>query len=400
MKLWTPDQPLGRDDENLFSDFEDAHNIQGGQFEGLFQKENTDSSGVAEESEVVDRQVYTEMIRNMRSMADKVNSDKEVADNGFQYPVEWLDAFEQKLNACLDRGESPDIGIVGYGSLQNPDSLAGTTSSRATGVVTMQGVRRGLYFSGLARAKNDWKDLGLDYNSEQAVMAVKHDKTSYCNGVRIPLPNSTEDMKKLHTREFAYDLLPGPPATGDDGRVSDLNLLCWPLGRTLMNELKGDQFAAKLEDVKMEKEDVSMMPLSLEQTDQFMALETAEEQKDFLAVQKTLLSDEQRDTFGQLESGVVTAYDKRIAQLYDLGEKPLPHMAYVHSCLNMGNAKAEEEFLDTTYCYSPEKKEITLREYLEKYAPKTNSKVRAGGDVADGGDAQSALRARSRTKVF
>lgn len=72
-------------------------------------------------------------------------------------------------------------------------------------------------------------------------------------------------------------------------------------------------------------------------------------------------------------------------------------------CANIGNKEAENEFLDTTYCYVKKgdgNEEITLREYFEKHVPKSNPKTGANGDVLDHQTPDEKAVLRSKTKSF
>lgn len=334
------------------------------------------------------------MLEHMRRVAEKMNSNNEICRNGFQYPMVWLDDFERIIKNKISAEEVLDIGIIGYGSLQSSKSAASVLDSRSTEFVKMKGIRRGLYFSGFARTKKEWEHMGMDYNVEQAIMGIKYDPNSECNGVRMPLP--LDDISKLGQREWAYELLPGPPAESSDSKSFALNLVCWPLGRSLMNQLKNDQVQDKIESLKLAKENVHVGTLTREQMQDLFDIKTTDDQKKYL---KRLREQgrEQSDNDGELEMGITNAYNTRMDKLYDLGERPLPNMAYVHTCLNIGDPTKEEEFLDTTYCYNRAGEEILLRDYLKHYAPKTNPKVRAGGSAVDGSDVD---RERSKSVIY
>jgi len=333
---------------------------------------------------------HTQLLTQMRESVGKINSDPEVIRNGFQYPIKWLDAYAQELEASPS-SDFPDIGIIGYGSLQSPASFE---HGEPPEVVRMEGVKRGLYISGFGRNKKYWDVAGIDPENHSAITAVKYDSEAHCNGLRLPFPSTFKQWEEIVAREDCYMMLPGPPVDLADGRTSSLNLICWPMGRNLINEMK-PEIIPKIWKDPSQAPPVKIDFLTEYQKKIFIGLKTSEERRGYLKALHTL-SDQNsvplQEDQETLEEGVARSYNTRIDGLYSLDERPLPNMAYVHTCLNMGDGRVEEEFLDTTFCYNPKGEEITLREYLQKYAPKTNPKLRPGMNAVDGHSQADVLR--------
>lgn len=349
--IWTNDQGMETLSEQERKAFEDPKNL-----------DNESRDNVGAETEPV-KEDYERMIKQMREQAGKVNNSREVQENGFAYPTEWIDAFEAKLKEVLDRGEKPDIGIVGYGSLQSDKDRSRTLKdTRKPGLVRVNGLRRGLYFSARLRPKDRWEKRGLDMYEEQAVMAIKYNPEDYINGVRIPLPGSKAEIAKLEQREKAYFLLPSPPAQATAGDSTfALNLVCWPMGRDLMDKER-KEFMDRIQELNEAE-----FKMSTGSSDE----KVVDDNGHPLGISDFGSDDE------EIQKGHAYAYRSRLNGLYRLDGRPLPDMGYVHTCLDIGDGKMEEEFLRTTYCYDREGNEVTLFDYLKKYAPASNRKIRS-----------------------
>jgi len=319
----------------------------------------------------IEKKDYEKMIAGMQEMDELINDSSEIKENGFTYPTEWMNDFEKELFERLDAGETPDIAVVGYGSLQNPESLSKTVSNKITGFVRMKGLRRGMYFSAVGRIKKYWLQAGLDVSHEDSVLAVKHDPDAYCTGIRIPIKMTKEELGSLKQREFAYELLPGPIATTEEGQESKLNLICWPLGREVIDQIpyKREKLEKRKDEMPTNPADTTMRFLDKTQHERYLKMDEEERRKFLKQIPKKTNEE-------KLESGVATAYHKRWEELYRLDKRPLPHKSYLETCATFGNSKLEEEFLRTTYCYDKNGKEIILTEYLEKNWPKINPKTR------------------------
>lgn len=386
-KIWTPNKDLPLQEE--IQALEKTGDINQKVRDDIFKILGIGAS--EQEKEHLDLEFHKNLLTHMKKMVSEINSDPEIKRNGFQYPEEWIDAYAKNLDQ-ISPSTPPDIGIIGYGSLQSPESFA---RDKTPEIVRMEGVKRGLYISVFDRNKKYWDAAGMDAENGSAVMAVKHDPEAHCNGLRLPFPSTREKWKELTHRERCYEMLPGPPVILKNGQTSSLNLICWPMGRNLINKIR-PEIIPELWD-KDETPPVRIRFLNEDQKIIFMGLKTKQEQRSYLEMlPKTgdIKNDHNED---ELEKGVVNSYNTRIKNLYSLDKDIaiLPHIAYVHTCLNMGNSDEEEEFLDTSFCYSPDGEEITLREYLKKYAPKTNPKLRSGMDAVDGHPEADKLRTRS-----
>ncbi len=351
-----------------------------------------DQNTLSLQEKCFDASFFRELLAHMKEMVEKINNDPEIKENGFTYPVEWLESFEEEFNKIISSGKTPDVGIVGYGSLRSSQSLAMTTSQVSTGMVKIQGVRRGLYLPGFGRIQKYWKAMGLDPESSSGVMAVKHDPEAVCGGVRMPFPRSREELEQLLKREDWYEFLPGPPAEFENGEVAKLNLICWPIGRNLMNKVRGGIME---ESYKNPVGSVRMNFITEEQKAECFKLKTTEAQAEYLKNLREANQDEGEQLM-KLEKEVVQVYKSRMAGLCSLQARPLPDMAYVNTCLDGASPEEEEDFLKTTFCYNPSGEEIMLWEYLRKHAPKTNPKLRPGDGGTDGHPRADILRTQAR----
>lgn len=276
-------------------------------------EKNEAAQPASENGAEVNPETYSEMLKYMRDVAKRINDNKEIQDNGFLYPMEWLEAFEKKINEALDRGETPDLGIIGYGSLQNPGSLSNTLKNNLSGPVRMKGVKRGFYFAAAQRPKQDWKHLGLGYQATDAVVSVKHEPEASCNGVRIPLGTDKENLEKLKTREFSYEILPGPPAEGADGKIAELNLICWPRGRSLTDEMYPKRMNT-IKDLPVKPENIHITTLSPEETDTLFTLDDVSSQRGYIQAKRSLAKDSDKENLKKLEVGIAQAYKKKRRQ--------------------------------------------------------------------------------------
>lgn len=247
----------------------------------------------------------------------------------FEYPVEeFFIPFKEEVLAMLERKEIPDIGIIGYGSL-NSSSSAGATvvAPYKRELVTTKGLQRGLflrhYSTHATRKDNFWAKAGSTKHDETGEMAVRYKAGQLMNGARLSRL-SFKDLKNLSDREFPYFLLPCAPAKNDKGEERKLNLVCWPIGNKLTRTLKVDKWK-KFMGLKMfDREDKEMFQTS------------------------------------------------HAVYLHGIN----PDIHYIETCLDIGNTEHENIFLDTTFVPMPKGEPITLREYLANYAPANDSEKR------------------------
>lgn len=389
--LWTPKDDLP-DAETLSLEVSKLPEIRKYISELLRQP---DQNTLSLQEECFDKSFFRELLVHMKEIVEKINNNPEIKKNGFTYPVEWLESFKAECNKIISSGGTPDVGIVGYGSLRSPQSLAITTSQVSTGMVKMQGIKRGLYLPGFGRIQKYWKAMGLDPECNSGVMAVKYDSKAVCSGIRIPFPGSREEWERLLKREDWYEFLPGPPAKFANGEIAKLNLICWPIGRSLMNQERGEIME---ESYKNPVESVRMNFITEEEKAECFKLKTTEAQAEYLEKLRTA-DQKEGEQLMELEKGVAKAYEARMAGLCSLRARPLPDMAYVNTCLEGASPEEEEDFLKTTFCYNSAGEEITLWEYLRKHAPKTNPKLRPGDGGTDGHPRAGVLMTQSHIFV-
>lgn len=248
----------------------------------------------------------------------------------FDYPSEkFTEPFKGEITRVLQQGRIPDIGIIGYGSLQSALSSDSTLYDPYTreSVVTYD-LQRGLfmrhYSTHATRKDAFWAKTGATHHDETGSMAVRYKKDQIMNGVRLS-NLSLQDIKHLMQREFPYFLLPCGSSYNDFGERKALNLICWPIGNYLTKTIKAEQW------------------------------------KNFINM----------PIFRREGNDKESLYDMHMFRsahsLHYYGLKPDMH--YVETCLDRGDAKHENLFLDTTFVPMSQNEPLALREYLEKHAP-------------------------------
>jgi hypothetical protein len=212
-------------------------------------------------------------------------------------------------------------------------------------------------------------------------------------------------MGKLKKREFAYEILPGPPAELIDGGEAELNLVAWPRGRSLTDEMYPGEVLRRNKALPVQKDMVKITILSDDEKRELFNLATTADQLAYLEAKRTLAgSEKDRDNLAKLEAGIANAYNERVMGFYNLYDRPTLHYSYAEVCSGIGSKDAENEFMETSFCYvkgeDGKYKEVTLKEFFSRYAPKNNPKVRTGNEVTDSSSDENKRRSRSRTKVF
>lgn len=284
-----------------------------------------------------------EQIQTLQERIDEVREMNERGDEcldhdlpHFEYPVdEFFKPFKEEILASLERKEIPDIGLIGYGSLNSSASTSDTViDPYIRELVTTKGLQRGLFLRHYSthdtRKDNFWSKPGSTKYDETGEMAVRYKEGQLMNGVRLS-GLSLRDLENLADREFPYFLLPCGAAKNDKGEDRKLNLVCWPIGNELTRTLKSDKW------------------------EKFMGLK---------------MFDREDNEIGETDKEAFqTAH---AVYLHDLK----PDIHYTETCLDIGNTEHENIFLDTTFVPMPEGDPITLREYLANYAPANDPEKR------------------------
>lgn len=248
----------------------------------------------------------------------------------FDYPAEkFIEPFKQEINNCLRQGRIPDIGIIGYGSLQSSSSANVTMHyPYKREPVSTYDLQRGFflrhYSTHATRKDAFWAKTGATRYDETGSMAVRYKEGQLMNGVRLS-KLSLQDIQNLSKREFPYFLLPCGHSYNNFGERNDLNLICWPIGNHLTQTVKADKWEHFISNPIFQRE-------------------------------------------GEDDDDLYDMHMFRCTHaLYYNGLKPDIH--YVETCLNRGNSEQENLFLDTTFVPMPEGEPILLREYLAQHAP-------------------------------
>lgn len=96
-------------------------------------------------------------------------------------------------------GGGYEYGVIGYGSLINPDEIQATVETPLTQVVPIR-------IDGYKRIFNNeatWREME---GNKRAVLNVEQESSEWCNGVLIPFQNQ-KDYEKYRQREEGYRLL-------------------------------------------------------------------------------------------------------------------------------------------------------------------------------------------------
>ncbi|MCB0330333.1 MAG: hypothetical protein KDD70_11725 [Bdellovibrionales bacterium] len=202
---------------------------------------------------------YLHSLEEMRHEIAVLNSDPMIVRNGFQYPEAWLDAHRAAIEEARSNGIQPDIRQIGYGSL---GTLAGRSSTESLKeveerlVVTdcsqvFDGKRhqlvRSIDMAGMARLLKGVKNEGIEHLSLEnlgtaAVRAETIDANTPYHPSREVVAallgtNSQQQLEDFRNREWSYRPLPGPMVRDlkDPSKVFELTIICWPMGRSLID---------------------------------------------------------------------------------------------------------------------------------------------------------------------
>ena len=351
----------------------------------------------------IDKSKWEALFDSLRIQATILNEDPAVVENGYQYPMQWLDDAEAAAYAQIDEWnkwvaeptvdipDKPSIHVFGYGSLNSLTSASRDLGDleRVPVILDCSKVHEGgtdtpcrfelvreLNYPGVRPLLWHITNLGVDIDTSHGVATVSakevntgtpYTRDEQVNGALYRI----DSLDKLTEKEFSYFLLPGPPAVGfnDDTQRFEVVLLCWPRGRSLIEkELSlpdgtSDDFAKEtwqreLDVLELHKDDnlfnithdelVTFYELWREQRD--TALSYAERiirEKEEDPEQEKL--DEQLRILTRLAEKLDTAYSLDRTLL----ERPDPDYV-IGACLGRGNLDPAflRHYLETTFYYN------------------------------------------------
>lgn len=291
------------------------------------------------------RKNWTSMLEQMEMEIKIQMNDPEIlhSGEGFPYPYEeFYIPFKNEVLRLLEKGETPDVGIVGYGSLGSKKSTAETFDDeiRREWVLTRD-IQRGLFLKHYSthdtRLDDFWAKTGVYRHDESGEMAIRYKKGQLMSCVRMSGLN-IEEIQNLRDREFCYFMLPighawtPPDENGEESKVYKLNLAVWPIGRTLTKKHRGKLREKWISHPRHQRDERS-------------------------------------------EEGIKDMIMFETAHTLHLnGLKADIH--YTETCLDIGDTEQEEIFLDTTFVPVESGEPITLREFLSTFAPANNPEKR------------------------
>ena len=349
-------------------------------------------------------EVYTQMLDNMKDEIRMLNSSEEVIRNGFKYPLKLYKEFKKGIKRYIKNGIIPDIGVVGYGSLQSSASRKWTLGKDVnTKYVIVNDLMRGAFFASINRFSKNVKAIGA--NENLSCMGVKYYPGAWFNGVRLS-GMTNEELLKLHVREFYYFLLPCGPAKTIDGETYEFNLICWPIGQTLLRKVRPSlgEKGWRVRTVNalgyrknLERATFSTISESEKKRLYKLAADAARKElgnpsdneinsnpalfKEFRKIADDELNqllnsgslDIKEDK--ELSKALQRRYLNLVNNFTSLDNRFQPNLNYMYTCMNIGDSYQEGLFLKSTYCYDPKGKLILFADYLRLYG-KTNEKLK------------------------